>query len=163
MTCENCIHFDICNEQADGNIVELMKEPCFRFMELVRCKDCKHYEQVASVFFDDIMCCTRQGSMNVLKTENDFCSWGEKRSAGMPQFSDEEPPLRLEDLYFSARVMNCLRRAKIYTVEQLAVMSDRDLMKIRNFGAKCLEEVRSALDYLQEHGYLLENTDESFM
>ena len=31
MTCENCIHFDICNEQADGNIIELMKEPCFRF------------------------------------------------------------------------------------------------------------------------------------
>lgn len=32
MTCENCIHYDICNEQADGNIVELMKEPCFRFV-----------------------------------------------------------------------------------------------------------------------------------
>lgn len=33
MTCENCIHYDICNEQADGNIVELMKEPCFRFKD----------------------------------------------------------------------------------------------------------------------------------
>jgi indolepyruvate ferredoxin oxidoreductase alpha subunit len=33
MTCENCIHFDICNENADGNIVELMKEPCFRFVD----------------------------------------------------------------------------------------------------------------------------------
>lgn len=33
MTCENCIHFEICNEQADGNIVELMKEPCYRFRD----------------------------------------------------------------------------------------------------------------------------------
>lgn len=33
MSCENCIHYDICNEQADGNIVELMKEPCFRFKD----------------------------------------------------------------------------------------------------------------------------------
>ena len=33
MTCEQCIHYDICNEQADGNIVELMGNPCFRFMD----------------------------------------------------------------------------------------------------------------------------------
>ncbi len=33
MTCENCIHYEICNENAEGNIVELMKEPCFRFMD----------------------------------------------------------------------------------------------------------------------------------
>lgn len=40
MTCENCIHYDICNESADGNIVELMGEPCFSFFELVYCEDC---------------------------------------------------------------------------------------------------------------------------
>lgn len=33
MTCENCIHYDICNENADGNIVELMGKPCFRFKD----------------------------------------------------------------------------------------------------------------------------------
>lgn len=75
MTCENCIHFDICNENADGNIVELMGKPCFRFMELVRCKDCKYYEENAEAI---TRFCRRQ--LEYLYAEpNGFCSYGERK------------------------------------------------------------------------------------
>lgn len=78
-TCENCIHFDICNENADGNIVELMKEPCFRFMEIVRCEDCVYKdswyetEEYGVAFY--ICGCS---GMHIVE-DNDFCSYGERK------------------------------------------------------------------------------------
>lgn len=51
----------------------------------------------------------------------------------------------IEELNFSLRTHNCLRRAGIDTVEQLSKMSDDVLMKIRNFGPKCLAEVRTKI------------------
>lgn len=48
----------------------------------------------------------------------------------------------IEQLGFSVRTHNCLKRAKIDTVEQLAQVSDDDLLRIRSFGAGCLAEVR---------------------
>lgn len=50
--------------------------------------------------------------------------------------------VKIEELNFSARVYNCLRRAGIETVEQLKRMSDEDLVCLRNFGTTCLAEVR---------------------
>ena len=49
MTCEKCIHFDICNEYTDGSIAELMKEPCFRFMDAV---DVEKYNELREDFVD---------------------------------------------------------------------------------------------------------------
>lgn len=50
--------------------------------------------------------------------------------------------MNIENLNFSVRVYNCLKRAGIDTVEQLEKMSDNDLMALRNFGVSCLAEVR---------------------
>ncbi len=68
--------------------------------------------------------------------------------------SDEEmlrnvPDLRIEELDFSQRTFNCLRRAGILNLKALAVASESDLTAIRGFGRKSLTEVR---DKLQEHG-----------
>ncbi len=49
----------------------------------------------------------------------------------------------IEELNLSHRVYNCLKRSKIETVEQLSMMSDYDLMRIRSFGQTCLAEVRA--------------------
>lgn len=51
----------------------------------------------------------------------------------------------IEEMKFSARTYNCLKRKKIDTVEQLAEMTDDDLMEIRSFGAGCLKEVRQKI------------------
>lgn len=59
------------------------------------------------------------------------------------------PDLRIEELDFSQRTFNCLRRAGILNLKALALASESDLTAIRGFGRKSLLEVR---DKLQEHG-----------
>lgn len=51
----------------------------------------------------------------------------------------------IERLDLSARTLNCLKRAHIARVGEVLEMSDEDLLKIRNFGEKSLEELRSKL------------------
>jgi DNA-directed RNA polymerase subunit alpha len=56
----------------------------------------------------------------------------------------------IEDLELTVRSYNCLKRQSINTVEQLLDYSEADLLNIRNFGAKSIEEVK---DKLQQLGY----------
>ena len=53
--------------------------------------------------------------------------------------------MKIEELNFSVRTYNCLKRGKIDTVEQLRETSDDDLMAIRCFGISCLKEVHQKL------------------
>ena len=53
--------------------------------------------------------------------------------------------MKIEELDLSVRTYNCLKRARIDTVEQLSQMTDDDLMRIRNFGQRCLAEVREKI------------------
>ncbi len=55
----------------------------------------------------------------------------------------------IEDLDLSVRSYNCLKRQGVNTVGQLAECSETDLLGIRNFGAKSIEEVK---DKLQSKG-----------
>ncbi len=55
----------------------------------------------------------------------------------------------IEELDFSVRTYNCLKRAGINTVGDLAARSEEDMMKVRNLGKKSLEEV---IFKLQEMG-----------
>lgn len=59
------------------------------------------------------------------------------------------PDLRIEELDFSQRTFNCLRRAGILTLRALAATNESDLTAIRGFGKKSLVEVR---DKLADHG-----------
>ncbi len=52
---------------------------------------------------------------------------------------------RIEDLDLSVRSYNCLKRANINSVAQLVEFSENDLLNIRNFGAKSIEEVKDKL------------------
>jgi DNA-directed RNA polymerase subunit alpha len=49
--------------------------------------------------------------------------------------------LSIEELDLSVRSYNCLKRAGINTVEDLANKTEEDMMKVRNLGRKSLEEV----------------------
>ena len=53
--------------------------------------------------------------------------------------------MKIDELEFSTRTHNCLKRVGIDTVEKLLTMSDADLMKIRCFGEKCLIEVHEKI------------------
>jgi DNA-directed RNA polymerase subunit alpha len=49
--------------------------------------------------------------------------------------------MSIEELDLSVRSYNCLKRAGINTVEDLANKTEEDMMKVRNLGRKSLEEV----------------------
>ncbi|OMP67921.1 DNA-directed RNA polymerase subunit alpha [Domibacillus epiphyticus] len=56
--------------------------------------------------------------------------------------------MTIEELDLSVRSYNCLKRAGINTVQELANKSEDDMMKVRNLGRKSLEEVKAKLDEL---------------
>jgi len=53
--------------------------------------------------------------------------------------------MTIEELDLSVRSYNCLKRAGINTVQELAQRSIEDMMKVRNLGRKSLEEVERKL------------------
>ena len=53
--------------------------------------------------------------------------------------------LTIEELDLSVRSFNCLKRAGINTVEDLASKSEGEMMRVRNLGKKSLEEVVNKL------------------
>jgi DNA-directed RNA polymerase subunit alpha len=66
----------------------------------------------------------------------------------IPQRLYETP---IEDLNLSVRAYNCLKRAGITKVGQILEMSEDDLLGVRNFGRKSLDELR---ERLAAHGIL---------
>ena len=56
--------------------------------------------------------------------------------------------MTIEDLDLSVRSFNCLKRANINTVADLAEKTEDDMMKVRNLGRKSLEEVKKKLEEL---------------
>lgn len=53
--------------------------------------------------------------------------------------------LPIEDLDLTVRSYNCLKREGIHSVGELVARSEADLMDIRNFGAKSIDEVKAKL------------------
>ncbi|MCA1595865.1 MAG: DNA-directed RNA polymerase subunit alpha [Chloroflexi bacterium] len=56
--------------------------------------------------------------------------------------------MRIDDLDFSVRTINCLKKEGITTVGELAALSEDELLRLRNFGRKSLTEVREKLSDL---------------
>ena len=56
--------------------------------------------------------------------------------------------LPIEDLELSVRSYNCLKREGIHSVGEIVGRSEADLMDIRNFGAKSIDEVKDKLGEL---------------
>ena len=66
----------------------------------------------------------------------------------LPKLEDEILSKDIEDLNLSVRSFNCLRRYGIMTVGELVLKSEDEIMNLRNFGKKSLEEIKLKLvDY----------------
>ena len=73
----------------------------------------------------------------------------------VPNFPPEEVDdstkvleMTIDDLDLSVRSFNCLKRAGINTVADLAQKTEDDMMKVRNLGRKSLDEVKKKLEEL---------------
>ncbi|MDF2907553.1 MAG: DNA-directed polymerase subunit alpha, partial [Herbinix sp.] len=54
-------------------------------------------------------------------------------------------PVLIDDLDFTVRTYNCLKRAGIDTVEQLCELTETEVIIIRNISQKCLDEIKLKL------------------
>ncbi len=83
--------------------------------------------------------------LSLAETEED--EEGEVPSIFAPEGQETNAELdkQIEDLDLSVRSYNCLKRAGIHSVRQLVEFSENDLLNIRNFGAKSIEEVKDKL------------------
>ena len=64
--------------------------------------------------------------------------------------------MSIDELEFSVRAYNCLKRANIDTLQDLTQKSENEMMKIRNLGKKSLKEV---IDKVKELGFSFRNDD----
>ncbi len=60
-------------------------------------------------------------------------------------FMAEQMSMPIEQLDFTVRSYNCLKREGVHTVGELLGRSEADLMDIRNFGQKSIDEVKAKL------------------
>ncbi len=67
--------------------------------------------------------------------------------------------LPIEDLDFTVRSYNCLKREGVHTVGELIGRSEQDLLDIRNFGQKSIDEVKAKL---AEMGLALKDSPAGF-
>lgn len=80
---------------------------------------------------------------------------------GLMKEKEEDPKVKaletpIEELDFSVRAYNCLKRAGVHTLQDLVNKSDAEVMKIRNLGKKSLKEV---LDKIKELDLNLKEED----
>lgn len=64
--------------------------------------------------------------------------------------------MSIDELEFSVRAYNCLKRANINSLQDLISKSEDEMMKIRNLGKKSLKEV---IDKVKEMGFSFKNED----
>ena len=70
------------------------------------------------------------------------------------EISEEQNRLRkllnmsVNEIELSVRAANCLNNANITTVGELAMKSEQEMLKYRNFGKKSLNEIRDKLEQL---------------
>ena len=62
----------------------------------------------------------------------------------------------IEEMELSVRSYNCLKRAGIETIGDLAKKTRADMLKVRNMGAKSLEEV---IQKMESYGINLDNNE----
>jgi DNA-directed RNA polymerase subunit alpha len=81
-----------------------------------------------------------------------FSDLAEAASVSVGPAEDEDQPsdyaITVEDLNLSVRSYNCLKREGINTVGDLVQKSESELMDIRNFGQKSIDEVKAKLEEL---------------
>ena len=88
MSCkDDCIHYNVCNYHIDEETpFEVTECNNFKnkadFVEVVRCKDCKHRKNGIQGYYCDLT--------DFLIKDDDFCSYGERRDNGAKMDGGED-------------------------------------------------------------------------
>ena len=82
----------------------------------------------------------------------------DRPTAGGPAIPANMLDMPIEDLDLPMRAYNSLKRNNIVKVGQLLQLSDDDLLRMRNFGKKSLDEMK---ERLRMRGFILPETEPS--
>lgn len=74
---DKTIQGNFCAGVTVETLEEVRKVPTVDAVPVVRCGECKYYEEIKTIIGYDCVC-VHQGDMNVSKEPDDYCSWGEK-------------------------------------------------------------------------------------
>jgi len=83
---------------------------------------------------------------------------GERAAGGVAQLPPNMLDMPIEELDLPMRAYNSLKRNNIVKVGQLLQLSDDDLLRMRNFGKKSLDEMK---ERLRMRGFIVPETEES--
>ena len=81
----------------------------------------------------------------------------ERGTAGVPQLPPNMLDMPIEELDLPMRAYNSLKRNNIVKVGQLLQLKDDDLLRMRNFGKKSLDEMK---ERLRMRGFLLPESED---
>src|SRR5207249_5921563 len=81
---------------------------------------------------------------------------GDRAAAGVPQLPPNMLDMPIEELDLPMRAYNSLKRNNIVKVGQLLQLSDDDLLRMRNFGKKSLDEMK---ERLRMRGFIVPDTE----
>ena len=95
----------------------------------------------------------------LLKTELTLLENWEESGIFEKWREEEEKQVPIENMEFSVRTYRALKRAGYWTLKDIISHSEKDLMRIRNLGVKCMKEI---VDKIESMGLSLstEKTDE---
>ena len=83
--------------------------------------------------------------LNMFVELTDMAANMEVMSEAQSDTTNKVLDMTIEELDLSVRSYNCLKRAGIQTVQDLAAKSEDDMIKVRNLGKKSLKEVKEKL------------------
>jgi DNA-directed RNA polymerase subunit alpha len=81
---------------------------------------------------------------------------GDRAATGVPQLPPNMLDMPIEELDLPMRAYNSLKRNNIVKVGQLLQLSDDDLLRMRNFGKKSLDEMK---ERLRMRGFIVPETE----
>ncbi|MCF0104056.1 MAG: DNA-directed RNA polymerase subunit alpha [Eggerthellaceae bacterium] len=83
----------------------------------------------------------------ILLTEDKIPEEGEVETIFIEESENVNPDLEktIDDLPLSVRAYNCLKQAEIYSIKEILELSESDLLNLRNFGVKSIDEVKEVL------------------
>ncbi len=73
-------------------------------------------------------------------------------SSRLSELLPEIESISLDDVPFSVRARNALRRANVQTASELVQMSEKDIMSLRNVGAQTKDEILAIIDVIIRDG-----------
>ncbi len=82
---------------------------------------------------------------SIMQEELDLFVSFTNRSEPLPETPPNEWDIPVETLNLSVRSFNCLKRAGISKVSELLDLTEDEIMKMRNFGKKSLDEIKQVL------------------